>query len=89
MEFNLATLLSILSIIFVVLNFVFGRKDKSSKEVSEISYKQGRTDELFKNIMEKLEKIEKKLDFYDKEIDDKIDTALMHHLREYHKKENL
>lgn len=87
MEFNLATILSLLSIVFVILSFAFNRNDKSSKEIGELSYKQGKTDQLFNDIMEKLEKIEKKLDFYDKEIDEKIDTALMHHLREYHKGE--
>lgn len=85
MEFNLATILSILSIIFVILNFSFGRKDKTSKEVAELSYKQGKTDQLFNTIMEKLEKIEKKLDFYDKEIDERIQIALEHHCKEMHK----
>ena len=82
---ELSIVISLLSIVFVILNFVFGRSDKSSKEIGDLAYKQGKTDQLFNDIMEKLEKIEKKLDFYDKEIDEKIDTAFMHHLREYHK----
>ena len=86
MEFNLSTVLSIASIIFVALNFALGRKDKSNDETQNEAYTQGRLDQKLANIIEKLEKIEKKLDYYDKEIDERIDTALMHHLREYHKK---
>ena len=92
MEFNLATLLSILSIIFVVLNFVFGRKDKTTKDIKDET-KQFAKHELIEwrldRIDKQLERIIEKLDTYDKEIDEKIDTALMHHLREYHKKENV
>lgn len=86
MEFNLSTVLSIASIIFVVLNFALGRKDKSNNDTQEEAYTQGKLDQKLANIIEKLDKIEKKLDYYDKEIDERIDTALMHHLREYHKK---
>ena len=87
MSFDFPTILSILSIIFVILNFVFNRNDKSGKEISELSYKQGKTDMLFNNIMEKLDKIEKKLDFYDKEIEDKVTKAINHHVEVYHKGE--
>ena len=88
MEFNLATILSLLSIVFVILSFAFNRNDKSSKEIGELSYKQGKTDQLFNDIMEKLEKIEKSLDKYDKEIDERIEKSVNNHIAIYHSKKD-
>ena len=35
---------------------------------------------------EKVEELQHKLDNYDKEIDERIEVALKHHIREYHQK---
>lgn len=78
-------LLTIALAVLTILNFAFGRKDKSDKDVGDNSYKQGMLDQQLKNIMEKLDKIEKKLEFYDNEIDARIEKALEIHEKEYHK----
>lgn len=85
MEFNLATILSITSIIFVIVNFVLSRKDKSNKDTGTSSYKQGVLDTQLKNIFDKLEKIEAKLDTYEAKIDEKIDKKMAEHIKVYHK----
>ena len=40
-----------------------------------------------KQILSKLEKIDKKLDTYDREIEERIDVALKNHIAIYHKGE--
>lgn len=79
--------ISIISIIVAVLSFAFARKDKSNADVKEeqkqfskhdlIEY---RLDELAK----KVDKILDKLDAQDKETDEKIKTAMKHHIAEFH-----
>lgn len=86
MEINIATVISILSIVFCISTFVLNRKDKSNKDTKEDSYKWGQFDTKLDNIEKTLSKIENKLDGYDKEIDNRIDTAMKHHIQEYHKK---
>ena len=85
MEFNLATILSIMSMIFIIVNFVLSRKDKSNKDTSESSYNQGVLDTQLKNIFDKLNKIEAKLDTYEEKIDEKIDKKMAEHIKVYHK----
>lgn len=41
-------------------------------------------DTQIKQILNKLDKIDSKLDNYDKEIDERINIALEHHIKEYH-----
>ena len=65
---------------------MLNRKDKSNKDSGDTSYRQGQIDTQLKNILNKLEKIEDKLNVYDEEIDKKIDIALEHHIREYHRR---
>ena len=84
---TIALLLSILGAVIGVLNFAFGRKDKSNKDAKDDSYKWGQIDTKLSNIEKTLEKIENKLDSYDKEIDEKIAEAMAHHIKEYHKGE--
>lgn len=86
MELTIALALSILGSVISVSSFVLNRKDKSNKESGDTSYRQGQIDTQLKNILNKLEKIEDKLNVYDEEIDKKIDIALEHHIREYHRK---
>lgn len=85
MEFNLATVLSIMSMIFVIVNFVLSRKDKSNKDTGASSYKQGVLDTQLKNIFDKLDKIEAKLDTYEAKTDEKIDKKMAEHIKIYHK----
>lgn len=84
---ELALAISIIGCVLAVCNFVLARKDKSVKDNGNTSYRQGQIDEKLKNIFDKLEKIERHLDIYDKEIDDKIEVALEHHIKEWHKGE--
>ena len=77
--------MSILATVISVSSFVLARKDKSNQDTEKDSYKWGSIDEKLSNIEKTLVKIEDKLDNYDKEIDEKIDIALKHHINEYHK----
>jgi len=85
MEFNLATVLSIMSMVFVVVNFALSRKDKSNKDTGVSSYKQGVLDTQLKNIFDKLDKIETKLNTYEAKTDEKIDKKMTEHIAVYHK----
>ena len=89
MELTVALAISILSAVITVTNFVVNRKDKAVKDAKEtakevnmdlINY---RFDELDKNV----QKISDKLDYYEKEIDDKIEKAIDQHVKIYHSKE--
>ena len=86
MELTIALALSILGSVISVSSFVLNRKDKSNKDSGDTSYRKGQINTQLKNILNKLEKIEDKLNVYDEEIDKKIDIALEHHIREYHRK---
>lgn len=83
---TIALAISILSVVITVLNFVFNRKDKSNNEVKDESYRWGQLDAKLKNIENFMAKIEKKLDNYDVEIDERIEKAMELHLEMYHKK---
>jgi C-terminal processing protease CtpA/Prc len=85
---EIALAISILSVIITVVNFALSRKDKTKNDTEKDSYKWGSIDQKLSNIEKTLAKIEDKLDTYDKEIDEKIEMALSHHIKEYHK-ENL
>lgn len=86
MEITLA--IAIIGCVLSITTFVLNRKDKSNTDAVEeqkqfdkhnlIEY---RLDELTK----KIDKILDKLDFYDKEIDEKVAVAMKHHIAEYHK----
>ena len=86
MELTIALVISIISVVITVSNFVLGRKDKSNKDVESESYKWGTIDQQIKQILNKLDKIDSKLDNYDKEIDERINIALEHHIKEYHER---
>lgn len=85
MELTIALTISIISAVIGVSNFVLSRKDKSNKDVANEQYKFGRLDEQLNNIFKKLDKIETKLDAYDKDIDERIEKALENHIMIYHK----
>lgn len=87
MQLTIALSLSILGTVISVLSLIFNRKDKSNKDTEETSYRQGQLDMQIKQILSKLEKIDKKLDTYDREIEERIDVALKNHIAIYHKGE--
>ena len=82
---NISMFLDLVAIAFVILNFVIGRTDKLNKGNSNTAYYQGKTDQMLSYISDKLDKIERKFDTYEKETDTKIANALEHHVREFHK----
>ena len=83
---DLALFISIFSFILVILNFFFGRKDKSVKDTGDSQYKMGIIDEKLANISKQIEKLSEKLDTYDKEIDMRIEKAIDTHEKTYHHK---
>lgn len=85
MELTIPLIISILGAIMSVVSLVLNRKDKSNKDTENTSYRQGQIDTQLKSILNKLEKIENKLDGYDNEIEEKISIALEHHINEWHK----
>lgn len=87
MQLTIALSLSILGTVISVLSLIFNRKDKSNKDTEETSYRQGQLDMQIKQILAKLEKIDKKLDTYDREIEERIEVALKNHIAIYHKGE--
>lgn len=86
MELTIALIISIIGCTISVISFALTRKDKSNKDTETESYKFGKLDMQLENIMEKLTKIEDKLDFYDKDIDERIGKAIENHIAIYHKK---
>lgn len=76
--------ISIISIIFCIASFVRSGNKDVKQDTSKESYKQGQLDAQLKQIFEKLDKIEAKLDSYDNEIDIRIDKALEQHIKIYH-----
>lgn len=81
MEITIA--ISIISVVIAISSFVLGRKDKAVKDAKEnnlelINY---RLDKLDENV----QKILDKLDTFDSEVEDKIQKAIEHHIKEYHK----
>ena len=75
MEITLAILISIISTVISITNFVLGRKDKSNKDIKE-EQKQFDKNNLIEyrltKIEQNIEKILNKLDVYEKEVDDRI-----------------
>ena len=89
MEITLAIIISIISTVISVTNFVLGRKDKSNKDIKE-EQKQFDKNNLIEyrltKIEQNIEKILDKLDVYEKEIDDRIKIAIDNHIAIYHNK---
>ena len=83
MDWN--SILTLALAVITILNFALGRGDKGKKDTADRNYRQGILDQQLKTITDKLDKIERKLDTYDTEIDNRIDKALTIHIKEYHK----
>jgi len=80
--------IAIIGSLISVTTFFENKKIKSNKDVAKEQYEKGKLDSTLSTIMEKLDKIEAKLDGYDKDIQNKIDIALDHHLKEYHSRQS-
>jgi peptidoglycan hydrolase CwlO-like protein len=85
--------LSILSIIFVVLTFFFNRNDKTKidgkeekEEAKSTQYKWGVMETKLDNLSKQVDKILDKLEFYDKEFEEKVKEAIEEHEKRYHNK---
>lgn len=79
---DLGVAISILAITFTIINFAIARKDKANKDGN----KQGIIEWRLEDLSKKVDKILDKLDKYDKEVDDKINIAMQHHIAEMHNK---
>ena len=90
MELTVTLAISILGVVISVSSFVLSRKDKSNKVIKE-EQKQFDKHHLIEYRLEKIEqnieKILNKLDFYDKEIDERVEKALKNHILQYHNKD--
>lgn len=79
--------IAIIGSVLSVITFFDNKNNKSNTEVGKEQYEKGKLDQQLKTILDKLDKIDKKFDVYDKEISERIEAALAHHVREYHRKE--
>lgn len=77
---------SIGAVIISLVSLILSRSDKNNTNEQKDSYKWGTIDEKLDNIEKQLVKIENKLDYYDTEIDTKIEKAIKDHIAIYHKK---
>lgn len=88
MELTIGLIISIISAVIAVSSFIMNRKDKSNEETKE-EQKQFSKNDLIQYRLEKIEqnieKILNKLDFYDKEIEEKVNKAIAVHVANYHK----
>ena len=89
---EVAIVISILSAVMTVVNFVVNRKDKAVKDTKEQdkenakeSSNQVLIDYRLTQVEKKLDKILDILDSYDKEIDIRVEKALENHIKLYHK----
>ena len=88
MELTIALAISIIGVVISVSSFVLSRKDKAVSHEAE-EQKQFSKHDLIQYRLEKIEqnieKILNKLDFYDKEIEEKVNKAISVHIANYHK----
>ena len=88
MELTIALVISIIGVVISVSSFVLSRKDKAVTREAE-EQKQFSKHDLIQYRLEKIEqnieKILNKLDFYDKEIEEKVNKAIAVHVANYHK----
>lgn len=81
---EIALVISILSAVMTVVNFVVNRKDKAVKDTKENH--QELIEYQLKELKEDVKKILDILDNYDKDIDERIDKAIKLHEKLYHTK---
>lgn len=84
MELTIALVISILSAVITVSNFVLNRKDKAVKDTKENH--QELIEYQLKELKEDVKAILAKLDRYDTDTDEKINKAIELHIKLYHEK---
>ena len=88
MELTIALAISIIGVVISVSSFVLSRKDKAishEKEEQKEFSKHNLIEYRLEKIEQNIEKILNKLDFYDKEIEEKVNKAIAVHIANYHK----
>ena len=76
--------IAIIGSVISVTTFFDNKKTKSNKDIAKEQYEKGKLDSTLSNIIQKLDKIEAKLDTFDSDIESRIKEALEHHVKEYH-----
>lgn len=84
MELTIGLALSILASVLSVSNFVLARKDKAVKDTKENH--QELIEYQLKELKEDVKTILNKLDKYDKDMEDRISSAIDLHVKLYHEK---
>ena len=85
---EITLVISIIGVVISVSAFIMSRKDKSNNDVKEEQKEFSKHDLMnyrLEKIEQNIEKILNKLDFYDKEIEEKVDKAIAVHVANYHK----
>lgn len=85
MEFNLATIISIISIVFCISTFVLNRKDKSNSEVKEEAGEQSLIKFRLDLLDKKVDKILDKLEQQENETKAIIQEEMSKHILKFHK----
>ena len=84
---EIGILLSIVACVLSIINFFFGRNDKSKQEEGTSHYKMGVIETKIDTISKQIQQLVDKFDRYDVEVDEKINKAIETHIREYHKED--
>lgn len=85
---EITLVISIIGVVISVSAFIMARKDKSNSDVKEEQKEFSKHDLMnyrLEKIEQNIEKILNKLDFYDKEIEEKVNKAIDNHVATYHK----
>ena len=85
---EITLVISIIGVVISVSAFIMSRKDKSNSDVKEEQKEFSKHDLMnyrLEKIEQNIEKILNKLDFYDKEIEEKVEKAIAVHVANYHK----
>lgn len=89
---EITIVISIVSVVIAICSLVLSRRDKATKDAQDEQKQFSKNDLIeyrLNKIEQNLEKILNKLDLYDKEIEDKINIAMKHHIAEFHSKEKI
>lgn len=96
MELTIALSISILSIVFTIINFVLNRKDKAVKDTKEaskenhqelIEYQLKELKDDYKDIALDIKEIKKMLDSYKETFKGIVKEQIEEHVKIYHNKE--
>lgn len=83
MEIGLA--ISIIAVVFTIVNFVVARKDKATKDTKEDASKQSLIEYRLDELTKKVDKILDKLDNQESEVKKIVYEELEKHIKIYHK----